>query len=90
MDRQTAILLSFIFLIIFILLAYYGAKITVWSSINFGLFAALIILNLFYPVTNLPSDTYDSLFYLYIFMELIGFATLAVYVMLATLSDVRN
>lgn len=89
MDRQTAILLSFIILIIFILLAYYGAKITAWSSINFGLFASLIILNLFYPLTNLAQDSYDWLFYLYIAMEVFGFAILAVYIMLSTLADVR-
>ena len=89
MQRQSALVLSIIFFILFTLLTYYGAQVTIWSSIIFGLFAALILLNLFYPVSQLTTDDADFTLVLYAAFEIIGIVLLAIYIAQRTLSDVR-
>lgn len=89
MNRQTALVLSIIFFIVFGLIAYYGARITIWSSIIFGLFVALILLNLFYPVSQLTDDAADFTLVLYAAFEIIGIILLAIYITQKTLSNVR-
>lgn len=89
MERQSALVLSIIFFVLFALITYYGASVTLWSSIIFGLFIALILLNLFYPVSQLTTDDADFTLVLYAAFEIIGIILLAIYITQRTLSDVR-
>ena len=90
MERQSALVLSIIFFIIFSLLTYYGAQVTVWSSIIFSIFVSLILLNLFYPVSQATTDDPDFTLCLYAALEIIGIILLALYIMQRTLSDTRS
>jgi uncharacterized membrane protein YagU involved in acid resistance len=89
MDRQTALVLTIVFFIVFILITYYGAHVTLWSSIIFGLFVSLILLNIFYPPSQVTSDGADFTLVLYAAFEIIGIILLAVYITQRTLSDAR-
>jgi uncharacterized membrane protein YagU involved in acid resistance len=89
MERQAALVLSIIFFVLFGLIAYYGTRVTVWSSIIFALFVSLILLNLFYPPSQATSDDADYTLVLYALFEIVGIFLLAVYVTQKTLSDVR-
>ena len=90
MERQSALVLSIIFFVLFALITYYGARVTLWSSIIFGLFVALILLNLFYPVSQLTTDDADFTLVLYAAFEIIGIILLAIYITQRTLSDTRT
>ncbi len=89
MERQTALIWSIIFFVVFSLITYFGAKVTLWSSIIFGLFIALILLNIFYPPSQIATDTADASLVIYAGVEIIGVILLAIYVTQKTLSDVR-
>ena len=89
MQRQAALVLSIIFLALFIVITYYGAHVTLWSSIIFGLFISLILLNIFYPPGQVATDDADFTLFLYAAFELIGIFLLAVYIAQKTLSDIR-
>lgn len=89
MERQSALVLSIIFFIIFVIIAYYGAHVKIWSSIIFGLFVSLILLNLFYPVSQLTTDDADFTLVLYAIFEIGGLILLGVYITQKTLSDVK-
>ena len=89
MQRQSALVLSIIFFVLFALITYYGARVTLWSSIIFGLFISLILLNLFYPVSQLTTDDADFTLVLYAAFEIIGITLLAIYITQRTLSDSR-
>lgn len=90
MDRQSALVLTIIFFTLFTLITYYGARVTLWSSIIFGVFVALILLNLFYPISQITTDDADFTLILYAIFEIIGVALLAIYITQRTLSDTRS
>ena len=90
MERQSALVLSIIFFVVFTMITYYGARVTIWSSVIFGLFVGLILLNLFYPVSQLTTDDADFTLVLYAAVEIIGIILLAIYITQRTLSDVRQ
>lgn len=90
MQRQSALVLSIIFFIMFAVLAYYGAQVTAWSSIAFAIFVSLILLFMFYPVSQLTTDDPDFTLYVYAVMVILGVILLAIYVVQRTLSDQRN
>ena len=89
MDRGSALVLTIIFFCIFAIIIYYGARVTLWSSIIFGLFVALILLNLFYPPSQATTDDADFTLVLYAIVEIGGVILLAIYIAQRTLSDVR-
>jgi len=89
MDRQSALVLSIIFFGLFVLVAYYGAQVTLWSSIIFGLFVGLILLNIFYPPGHVATDNPDFTLVLYAAFEIIGIILLGVYITQKSLSDVQ-
>ena len=89
MQRSAALALSIIFFFIFIALAYYGANVTLWSSVIFGLFISLILLNIFYPPSQLTTDVADYSLVIYALVEIAGVMLLAIYITQRTLSDVR-
>ncbi len=89
MDRPIAILMFFSVLIFFTLIAYFGAKISLWSSIILSLLIALIIMNIFYPPSNIPMDIPDYTLIIYAIIEIIGLLLLIVYIIHQTLSDER-
>lgn len=89
MERQSALVLSIIFFVFFTLITYYGAQVTLWSSIIFGLFVALILLNIFYPPGQAATDDADFTLVLYAFVEIVGIILLAIYITQKTLSDTQ-
>lgn len=89
MERQSALVLSIIFFLLFVVITYYGARVRLWSSIIFGIFIAVLLLNLFYPVSQVPKDEADFTLVIYASVEIIGIALLAVYITQKTLSDNR-
>lgn len=89
MDRQIAILLFFCVLIFFTLISYYGGKITLWSSIILSLLISLIIMNIFYPPSNIPMDIADYTLIIYAIIEIIGLLLLIIYIIHHTLIDER-
>jgi hypothetical protein len=86
MDRTTALIWSLIFFLIFAALAYYGAKVTLWASLVFALFIALILLNFFYPVSQVATDDADISLAMYAIFFIICVVIVAVYVVQSTLS----
>lgn len=89
MDRQSALVLAIIFLVLFTMITYYGAQITFWSSLIFGLFVSLILLNMFYPVSQITTDDADFTLVLYAAFLILGLILLAIYITQRTLSDTR-
>jgi hypothetical protein len=89
MDRQSALVLTIIFFIFFILLTYYGAQVNIWSSFAFTTFIALILLNIFYPPSQIANDSADFTLGLYAAFEIIGIILLSVYITQKSLTDVR-
>lgn len=90
MERQSALVLTIIFFALFTLITYFGAQVTMWSSVIFGLFVALILLNIFYPPGQVATDDADFTLVVYAFVEIVGIILLAIYITQKTLSDVRN
>lgn len=90
MQRSIAILIFFIVFIFFILIAYYGAFLTLWSSFILSLLISLIIMNIFYPPSQIPIDVADYTLILYALIEIIGIFLLAIYIIHATFCDVRT
>lgn len=90
MDRQSALILTLIIFIIFGLLTYYGAQITLWSSFIFSLFVSLILLYLFYPLSQLTTDQPDLSLFFYAAFEIIAIVFLAIYITQKTLCDVKT
>jgi uncharacterized membrane protein YagU involved in acid resistance len=89
MNRPVALVLCILFFILFTVIAYYGAKITFWSSIIFGIFVSLILLLIFYPISQLTSDDPDFTLYLYAIIVILGFILLAIYIVQKSLGDIR-
>lgn len=90
MNRPCALALTIILFLVFMLLTYYGARVTFWSSFIFGLFVALILLNLFYPVSQSTTDNPDFTLVIYGLLQLFAAIMLAVYITQRTLSDSRK
>ena len=90
MERQTALVLTIIIFILFLIICYYGARIRIWSSIAFATFVALILLNLFYPIGQVTVDQADYTLILYAIFEIIGILILAIYITHRSLGDIRN
>lgn len=89
MERQSALVLSIIFFALFALITYYGARVTLWSSIIFGLFVGLILLILFYPPSQATTDEADYTLVIYAIYVIFGVILLAIYITQRTLSDLR-
>jgi hypothetical protein len=89
MDRPIAILIFFSVLIFFTLICYFGCRINLWSSIILSLLIALIIMNIFYPPSNIPMDIADYTLIIYAIIEIIGILLLIIYIIHNTLCDVR-
>ena len=90
MQRESALLLSFCLLIFFALVAYYGAQVTLWSSVILAIFLSIILLNFFYPITKLSKDQSDNSLICYGLFIIIGLIILAVYITQKTLIDKRE
>ena len=89
MDRQSALTLIIIFFIIFFMLSYYGALLTVFSSLVFSTFVCLILLNIFYPPSQVAIDEADFTLIIYAILQLLGILFISYYVAYNTLTDVR-
>jgi flagellar biosynthesis component FlhA len=89
MYRQSALVLTILFFMCFWALAYYGARVTIWSSMNFSIFVSLILLNFFYPISQAVADVADITLGIYACILFIGIIILAIYITQSTLTDVR-
>lgn len=90
MDRQTALVLTILVFIVFLILTYFCAKITLWSSVVFSLFVSLILLNLFYPINKVTDEPSDFTLYIYAFFIIISILIIFIYVFQKTLCDIRQ
>ena len=90
MERLGAVLISFIFWLVFALLAYYGARLQWWSAIALATLFFMILLNTFYPPSRATNDGADYLLAVYMVAELIGIVVLLAYLLTAILSSVRQ
>ena len=90
MNRQSALVLTLIFFILFAFITYYGAHITLFSTIVFSVFLAFILLNLFYPVSQLATDSSDFTLVIYACFEILSILLLALYILCYTLTDIRT
>lgn len=89
MQRWTALIAFAIVFIFFVLIAYFGALITLWSSIVLALFLSLIILVIYYPPSQIPSDIADYTLVIYAIVIIIGMFLLGVYIIEHAICDVR-
>lgn len=90
MKRQPALVTTIILFMIFFAIVYYGARITLWSSIIFSTFITLILLYYLYPPRNLMSDQPDFSLVLYAAFFALGMVAVFVYLIYKTLSDFRH
>lgn len=90
MDRNVAIALFFITVVVFFLICYYGALITIWSSVALSIFLSLIILNIIYPPGQAAVDPADAGLAIYIIIEIVGLIILAIYIAQRAIIDVRK
>ena len=90
MERSSALILTIILYFIFFLLCYYGAKITLLSSIVLSTFISLILLNIFYPPNKITQDPSDFTLIIYAIFQIIGIIIIVYYVTYKTLLDFRK
>lgn len=89
MNRQSALVLIILIFFIFIIICYYGIKITMLSSLVFSTFTCLLLLFLFYPPNKIISDPNDFTLIVYSVLVILGVLFLAFYIACNTLMDVR-
>lgn len=89
MERQTALVLSIVFFIIFTLITYIGAQVKIWSSIIFGLFISLVLLNIFYPPSQITTEGADATLVIYGTFQIVGIILILIFIVDKTLNDVR-
>ena len=90
MNRIISLIIVLIFFVIFLLINYFGNKITLWSSFILSLFISFILLNFLYPISNIPSDEGDFTLVIYVIFYLISILFILIYIIVKTLSDVRK
>lgn len=90
MNRESALFLTIIIFLLFLCLVYYGAQATLWSSIIFSILVSLILLNLFYPISQVTTEEANFSLYAYATFVVIGIVLLIIYIMQRTLCDVRT
>lgn len=90
MNRNTSIVLFFISVVVFFLICYYGALVTIWSSVALSVFLALIILNIIYPPGQAATDSADVGLAIYIVIEILGLVVLAIYIAQKAIFDIRK
>lgn len=90
MDRITAIVLFFVSLVVFYLIAYYGAIISWWSSFVLSVFLSLILLNVVYPPSMIAMDSADAGLVLYAVIEILSLVILAIYILQRAVIDRRD
>lgn len=90
MDRNSALILAIIFFILFSILEYYGAQITLLSSLTFGMFISLTLLNIFYPPSRVVSEDVGFTIIFYVLFQIIGFILISLYILYKTLTDIRS
>ena len=89
MNRQTALSLYFLFLFLYVVLLYYGCRLSIVSSIALGGLVSFFLLNVFYPPRYLTTDTFDETFYIYFVVYVVTIIFLAIYLIVICVKDVR-
>lgn len=89
MDRIVALLLIAVCFILFFILVYFGVRCTLVESLVFSTLLAIILLNYFYPLSQLANDEADYSALIYALIEIIGIVVIIVYVAYKTLTSSR-
>ena len=89
MHRKQALILVFFLALLFFIIAYYGAGITLTSSIVFSMFISLILLLFLYPSRRLVSDTPDVSLVVYVVYLVVVLTAISFYVIYKTITDQR-
>lgn len=87
MERQTALLIVIIFFIFVVLTARYGIDIRWFSAFALATILSLILLNIFYPPSQMTQEDADFTLVIYAFLEIFGFFFLLVYVLCKSIVD---
>ena len=88
MEREEALVTSLFFFVLFGLLIHYGAQINWWSSLALATLLALILLNIFYPPSQVTSDEATASLAVYMILEVVGIILLLIYIIERSLRDV--
>lgn len=76
--------------IFFVIILYFGAKITAWSTFVLSYFISLIVLNILYPVSQVTMEKSDLTLFFYAFFQLFGLLVLTVYIFERAFNDFQN
>lgn len=90
MNRQWSLFLSILVAIFVYLILYYGAYITVISSLIFSIACFIIVLNFLYPISNVASDPVSISLYIYILLQLLSILLLLIFIFYVCINDVRK
>ncbi len=90
MERALAILLTLIIFIIMFMMIYFGAYVRLWSSIILCILISIILLNIFYPLSQVTMDEPDFSLLLYAIIQIGGILLLIIYITQKTITDVRR
>ncbi len=89
MNVQGALVIVILIFILFLFISYYGAKLTICSSIVFTTFISLILLIAIYPPNKIVDQQADFSLILYGVFIILALIIVALYVFYYTLTDVR-
>lgn len=89
MNIKAALVLAIIFFVLFSIISYFGAKITLLSSIVLGLLVSIILLNVLYSPGELANTEAGVALVLYILFEFTVIIIISFYVVYKSLNDLR-
>lgn len=90
MNRSAALVLCILFFLIFFTITYWGAQVTLFSSLAFSTFVAVSLLLLMYPLSQVFLEPTDMSLFLYALFITLGLIVIAVYFVITCLSDTRK
>lgn len=89
MDRIVALVFIAVCFILFFILVYFGVNCPLIESLVFSTLLAVILLNYFYPLSQLANDEADYSALIYALVEIIGIVVIIIYVAYKTLTSSR-
>jgi uncharacterized protein YhhL (DUF1145 family) len=90
MNRQTALVLAVLLFVVFFLLSYCGSELTFYASLVIAIFASLVLLNIFYPLSQSTNEAADFTLVLYAVFEILGILILTTYILSKAFVDTRS
>jgi hypothetical protein len=89
MDLGTILGLTYVALIVYILLAYYGLCIRAWSAVALGVLLWLVLINVVYSIKNVITTKPQASLFIYIFSQVVAIFIIFLYVLTHASSDKR-